>query len=946
PRRTLLEVVPGDLEVVRGDEPAIAVRLSGSLPRTAEIRRRALGGGAEATWMGDEVVVDGGLFGAGAAADTVHYRFEAARSSFEYQVLAGDADSPVYRVEVIEPPAVRRLRLTLRYPVYSGLPARVEEDGGDIRALAGTAVELEVRATKPLARAAAVFEAPDSSTRRLEAAVEDDGARLAWRLEGGGDGYYRLELTDRRGIANRDPIRYAVQVLADGPPAVSIVDPGRDSDLPEGQRATLTLEASDDFGVAAAALVYRVNEGAQRRLPLPAAPGPEVHLSYLWDLSDLELLPEDRIYYRAEVEDNDAVTGPKRASSPEYAFRFPSLYELLGEVAQTQEEQLKGLEELAAEEGQARDYVEQLRREVLKRDELTWEQRKELEATLAAEEDRARELAELAEQLDETVEKLQEHGLASAEVVEKLQEIRQLMASVTSPELQEALAALQESLGQLKPEDIAAALEEFARNQQAFEERLDRTLALLRQVHAEQRLEAAARQAADLRDRQARIDADLEQLPGEADFARLGEQESSLERDARRLQVQLPDLSQDLGELSPPVGAGLQDATGMMERQELSGRMGRMTDQLRARQSQAARRTGQGLEEDLGTLASQLQDLQSQFTGEQKRQLAAQLKRSMWDLLHLSERQEDLARRTGRARQGLPELAAEQFALFQGTGIVVQDVARVGQRTLTLSLALPATLGRALRSMDQAAGHLGQLDPQASATTQVEATGYLNEAIEMLRQSARNLEQAAAASGFAEAMQKMMGLSEQQAALNQATQRAFAAGVEPGMEGRGNPDQRQDMARLAAEQQRIYRALAELERELRGQQGLEKRVGSIREEMESVLKELGQSRPRPQVMQSQNRILQRLLDASRSIHSRGFEQKRRSETGAEVAYEGPDGLPAELGQSRDRLREAMRAALAGGYPREYRQLIRRYYEMLYGDVSEGAVRLDGGEARP
>ena len=89
-----------------------------------------------------------------------------------------------------------------------------------------------------------------------------------------------------------------------------------------------------------------------------------------------------------------------------------------------------------------------------------------------------------------------------------------------------------------------------------------------------------------------------------------------------------------------------------------------------------------------------------------------------------------------------------------------------------------------------------------------------------------------------------------------------------------------------------------------------------------------------------------MLDAGRSIHTRGFEKKRRSESGADVAYEGPAWLPVDLGQSRDRLRAAMRAALAANHSRQYRRLVRRYFELMYGDLGYGSAGVDDEEALP
>lgn len=926
PVRTHIEVMPGNMEVVRGDDAEIAIHLSGSLPPTAQILRRE---GEAAPWLHDEIVVDG-------RSDTLYYTFEAAQRAFEYRVRAGDGETPAYAVDVIPPPVVQRLRLTFTYPAYSGLPPRVEAESGDIRALTGTTIGVDIRASKPLAEAGIVFDHGGSQSRRLPARVEDNAASATWTLSAPGQepGSYQIDLIDGRGIRNRDPIRYAIQVVGDALPQVAITDPGRDTDLSESGEVFVAVEAADDFGVTNIDLVYRVNEGGERRFAMAMSPGRDVRASQLWDLSGAGLMPEDRVYYHAEVRDNDLVTGPKTALSHQYVLRFPSLYELLEEVAEEQVQHQEGLEELAAQEDEARQYLEQLRREVLKTDELSWEQKRELEATLKAEEERAQAVSELAEKVAETAAKLEEHGLASGEILEKLEEIRELMGAIASPDLQEALAALQEGLDQMSPEELAQALEEFSKDQQAFEERLDRTLALLRQVFAEQRLQAVVEEAADLLARQSRIDADLEEATGDQ-ISHSREQESAMERDTERLHAALEELSRDLEPISQSTSEGLQAAAQQMEEGDLTGRMNQMIQHLEARNPTPAQRLGEGLEEDLGVLSADLQYLQGQFNAQQKDQLGREMRQAMGDLLHLSLRQEELGSRTEQVQApGAADLAVRQFALQQGVSRVVERVADLGQRTFTLSFGLPATLGYALRNMQQSGLLLGQREPAASLRHQEFAMRYLNEAVLLLRESIDSLAQAATPTGFAEAMQKLMGLSQQQADLNQATQQSLEPGMQPGSAGWGMEQQRQ-MARLAARQRQIYQALSELGREVRGHRGLEKRVQVIQEQMAAVLRDLEQRRPHPRVVRAQKQILQRLLEASQSIHARGFEEKRRSESGTAHGYVGPEWLPSNLGQSPDALREAMLRALSGDYPGEYRSLIRRYYERVYDDVTAG-----------
>ena len=204
---------------------------------------------------------------------------------------------------------------------------------------------------------------------------------------------------------------------------------------------------------------------------------------------------------------------------------------------------------------------------------------------------------------------------------------------------------------------------------------------------------------------------------------------------------------------------------------------------------------------------------------------------------------------------------------------------------------------------------------------------YLNETVLLLRESLDNLAKAQTPSAFAEAMQQLLGLSEQQSQLNQASEQAMGQMPSPAL-------QRQ-IARLSAQQQGLMQALDEIARSLRGHRGAQQRVQAIQEEMRDVLADLQRGRLTQRTRQNQERLYQRMLDASRSIHSRGFDEKRRSITADRPALRRPS-RPArtDRGQPPDLWREALRQALAGPYPEEYRALLRRYYDQIYQDLQE------------
>ena len=147
---------------------------------------------------------------------------------------------------------------------------------------------------------------------------------------------------------------------------------------------------------------------------------------------------------------------------------------------------------------------------------------------------------------------IDEKGLGTNELFEKLEEIRQLMAEVAAPELQEALRQLQEAVDDPDPQALAESLKRFSEDQESFQQRLDRTIELLKQVRTEQQFEAVVDQASELAERQRAINSDVKK--GKAGM-RQQMQQGALRRDSEKLQNQLKQL-QSLERLGAHGGSG------------------------------------------------------------------------------------------------------------------------------------------------------------------------------------------------------------------------------------------------------------------------------------------------------------------------------------------------------------------------------------------------------
>ena len=212
-------------------------------------------------------------------------------------------------------PIIGDVRLTYEYPAYTGLPVRVVEGStGDIVGVRGTRVRIE---TTPLHK-----------SRRAALLTGDlgDGPEIPLRLSKGimtahltlsESGNYRFWLLPLIGRAVREDRSHRIEVEADRPPHVEIQGPADRLELPTPRPIEVGYSASDDFGLGAVELVFRVDEAPEQRLPLKDAHGAKTAQGRtLWDPArDGSLPPGARIAYHVEARDQDGISGPKSGIS-------------------------------------------------------------------------------------------------------------------------------------------------------------------------------------------------------------------------------------------------------------------------------------------------------------------------------------------------------------------------------------------------------------------------------------------------------------------------------------------------------------------------------------------------------------------------------------------------------------------------------------------------------
>ncbi len=225
-------VEPGDVRVRRGDNQMVWVRTTDA-DREVTMRYRVPG----AEWT--EVPANP------SSTEKVYYHeFVNVQQDMQYQVLFGRQRSKQFAITAWLPPDVTGIDLTYHYPDYLKQPTREVPNSGNIAAVEGTMVDVDVWTNKAVDKAEMVLE----SGERLPLTRKDE-TRWQVPMTVAKDDAYRIELIDEDGERNEYPSRYTIAMHRDKAPEVKIEFPRGDNEVTMLEEVPFNFSVSDDYGL-------------------------------------------------------------------------------------------------------------------------------------------------------------------------------------------------------------------------------------------------------------------------------------------------------------------------------------------------------------------------------------------------------------------------------------------------------------------------------------------------------------------------------------------------------------------------------------------------------------------------------------------------------------------------------------------------------------------------
>ena len=305
---TTLAVSPGNITVEQGDNVALNVQLMGRLKRDVVLYTRPAAQ-PDSAW--NAAALDIAEKGSASQRES---KLEKVKEPLDYRVVAGPASSPIYRIGVRYPLALKSFDVALKPPAYTGVaPSTVK--GGDLRVIEGTGATFEITFDSPPAEASLVVADPSVRSKKDKTPaskvipLKANGTKYTTEINLTKSLAYQIEAktSDGRALPKN---AYKIDVQEDRAPRVAFEQPDEALEVHPIAEVLNRIRVGDDFGLTKAGIVFQFNAGDDKELivqDFKSEPGKSRTTAALEEMLLLEKLaatPTDSLSYYAFAEDN------------------------------------------------------------------------------------------------------------------------------------------------------------------------------------------------------------------------------------------------------------------------------------------------------------------------------------------------------------------------------------------------------------------------------------------------------------------------------------------------------------------------------------------------------------------------------------------------------------------------------------------------------------------
>ncbi len=735
-----------------------------------------------------------------------------------------------------------------------------------------------------------------------------------------------LHIQDKNQVTNLNPLNFIFSIIPDYAPDLIVQKPKPKFELDESNMIGFDIQISDDYGFSEAWIEYKIKAPDylkqdssiyKEKITGLDTSVKSQQIYFEWDISAFSLAPEDELHIQICIADNNSLSGPSITKSAILIGRYPSIEDLFGKMEEEEAEVQEYEQEIKMNLEDVHELVEELELELLKSEDVSWEQTQKTEEAL----EKMEEVFDQIENIKETMQKIQDqaekNNLVSENLIEKFSEFQELLDEIMTPEMMEAMEKLQSAMEEMDPQKMLDALEDFEFDAEAFEEQLDRFIEMFELALAEQKMDEVVKRLEKMVEEQNAI---MEELSNNEDMSNLASRERRQEENFKALEKTIKEASESISEFSPDASEDLKNLNISELKQSISNDLNKTRKELQNQNQSSSSKSGQSAADGLNEMLNIAQEIQSNFQEDTVDEMLRKFLALIRNLLFISQQQENLLDEIEGLRSRSPkliEIAILQDRILRENQQFIVQLEALSRETFHISPQIASAIGKTKNAMDRTISRLEQKEISSAKKDMNTILSGLNEIANLLLESANQMQMSGSGSGMAEFMEQMEQMGQKQEGINQGTMNLSQMGMMA---------QQQMMEQLQQQQEELKQQLEELLNQNPDQKS--SGAGQAQEEMEEVINDFRRKQIDRETHERQQRILSRMLDSQKSLTQKDYSEKRKSSTGEQLMYSGPSGLPEDMGERETLIMNAMESALQEGHSKEYQDMMKKYFRRL------------------
>lgn len=906
------------------------------------------------------------------------YTFEKLQQDYTFQIEAAGFYSTPFTIKIVSRPELLDLRVNMVFPKYTGRTYQELHNTGNVEVPEGTKIRWRLN-TANTRGASILF----GSSQTPEPIQQIDNQVFEYGKNFYNPDQYSIVLQNENS-KNRDKIDYRISVIKDQSPSITL-DHFSDSIL--FKSIVLGGSIQDDYGITSLSLHYQVTgkdrQDDFRSIQLTVIPGQsQQNFFYHWGLDSLKLRAGDKIQYYVEVWDNDGVHGYKSTKSAAYQFELPLDEEIKEDIRRSQSSAENKIQKSISKAKSLKESIDEAEQKLKGKQSLDWQDKKMLEDLI----DQKKSLNDAVNQLQEENKLLEQKKDAFSEqnkrIQEKSEQIQKLMNELLDDETRKMFEELEKMLKENQdPSQIRRLLEKMDRQEINIEKELERTLALFKQLQFDYKLEQAIQEITNQEEKQNDILEKTKELAGEKsdknepgnkdrskddkkgdkdsknedskgkdgnkednkkrdgkDENQKGDQNNDKSGDEKPTEEELAKEQEELNEKADEFKKMMEELKKLDEELDQSGKTpteeeinemrkqeNESKESLQQKNAKKAIAPQKKSAQKMQEMKNKLEGMQNSMEMEVDEQNLESLRQIIHGLIKLSFDQEFLMRDFNLIQQSDPKyvtLSQNQLKVKDDAKVLEDSLLALSKKDAFMGSIVTREIGELNDHLDKAADNIKERrKPNASTDMQLSMTSInnlalmLNDHFDMMMSMMANATPSMS-KGKKQKGQKSLGAMQQE--LNKQIEEIKNS-------GKSGRQLSEELAKMSAEQERIRRALQEMQEKLK-QEGGKSLGNDIPGKMEQTEFDLVNKQITEQTIRRQKDILTRLLESEKSMREQEMDEERKGEAAKDYQKENPKVFEEYL-RLKEKEVELLKTVPPKLYP-YYKKEVNEYFKRL------------------